>query len=47
MAASRRTFLRLAAGAAILPAAARPTMAESFPSRPIIMNVPAAGIRVE
>jgi tripartite-type tricarboxylate transporter receptor subunit TctC len=36
----RRQFLRLAAGAAVLPAAARAARAQSYPSRPITMIVP-------
>src|SRR5262249_27096923 len=35
----RRHFLRLAAGAAALPALARPALAQSFPSRPIHLIV--------
>ena len=36
----RRKFLRLAAGAAALPAMSRIARAEAFPSRPITMVVP-------
>ncbi|MBX9775966.1 MAG: tripartite tricarboxylate transporter substrate binding protein BugD [Xanthobacteraceae bacterium] len=36
----RRTFLRLAAGAAALPAMPHPTRAQAFPSRPITIIVP-------
>jgi tripartite-type tricarboxylate transporter receptor subunit TctC len=41
----RRTFLRLAAGAAVLPAAARMARAQAYPSRPvrIIVGFPAGG----
>ena len=41
----RRTFLRLAAGAAALPAAARMARAQTYPSRPvrIIVGFPAGG----
>src|SRR5262245_35956702 len=39
----RRRFLRLAAGAAALPAVSRPGQAQSFPSRPITMIVPYLG----
>ena len=36
----RRKFLRLAAGAAALPALSRVAMAQSYPSRPVTMIVP-------
>src|SRR6185312_11023972 len=41
----RRAFLRLAAGAAVLPALSRVASAETWPSRPvrIIVPVPAGG----
>jgi tripartite-type tricarboxylate transporter receptor subunit TctC len=39
---SRRQFLRLAAGAAALPAVSRMTWAQSYPSRPITIVVPAS-----
>ena len=39
---SRRTLLRLAAGAAALPAAARPAVALDYPTRPVHMIVPFA-----
>ena len=38
----RRKFLRLAAGAAALPAVSRAAIAQSYPSRPITMIVPFA-----
>src|SRR3954468_22083210 len=38
----RRNFLRLAAGAAALPAVSRIAMAQTYPSRPITMVVPFA-----
>ena len=38
----RRRFLRLAAGAAVLPAVARIARAETYPSRPVRMVVPFA-----
>ena len=37
---ARRQFLRLAAGAAALPAASRVAMAQTYPTRPITMIVP-------
>jgi tripartite-type tricarboxylate transporter receptor subunit TctC len=44
----RRRFLRLAAGAAALPAVSRIAKAQSYPSRPITMIVPsAAGASVD
>ena len=36
----RRRFLRLAAGAAVLPALPRIATAQAYPSRPITMIVP-------
>ena len=41
----RRTFLRLAAGAAALPAVSRMAWAQAYPSRPvrIIVGFPAGG----
>src|SRR3954453_23614048 len=36
----RRSFLRLAAGAAVLPATSRLAGAQSYPTRPITMIVP-------
>src|SRR5262245_49155496 len=36
----RRSFLRLAAGAAVLPAASRMAAAQTYPARPITMIVP-------
>jgi len=39
---ARRTFLRLAAGAAAVPALPRMALAESYPSRPVHMVVPFA-----
>jgi tripartite-type tricarboxylate transporter receptor subunit TctC len=39
---ARRTFLHLAAGAAALPAASRIAGAQTYPTRPITMIVPAA-----
>jgi len=36
----RRTFLRLATGAAVLPAAARTASAQNFPTRPVRLIVP-------
>jgi tripartite-type tricarboxylate transporter receptor subunit TctC len=36
----RRTFLRLAAGAAALPASARAASADTYPARPIRLVVP-------
>jgi tripartite-type tricarboxylate transporter receptor subunit TctC len=36
----RREFLRLAAGAAVLPAVSCPTLAETYPSRPIKLVLP-------
>jgi tripartite-type tricarboxylate transporter receptor subunit TctC len=38
----RRTFLHLAAGAAVLPAVSRIAQAQTYPSRPITMVVPLA-----
>ena len=38
----RRTFLHLAAGAAVLPAVSRMAWAQAYPSRPITMIVPFA-----
>jgi len=38
----RRRFLRLAAGAAALPAASHIAMAQAYPTRPITLVVPAA-----
>jgi hypothetical protein len=38
----RRQFLRLAVGAAALPAVSRNAVAQSYPSRPITMIVPFA-----
>ena len=38
----RRRFLRLAAGAAVLPAVARIARAETYPSRPVRIVVPFA-----
>jgi tripartite-type tricarboxylate transporter receptor subunit TctC len=38
----RRTFLRLAAGAAALPLVPRVAKAQAFPTRPITMVVPFA-----
>jgi tripartite-type tricarboxylate transporter receptor subunit TctC len=38
----RRTFLRLAAGAAALPAISRPAWAQAYPTRPVRMIVPFA-----
>jgi tripartite-type tricarboxylate transporter receptor subunit TctC len=38
----RRQFLHLAAGAAALPAVSRIARAQTYPSRPITMNVPYA-----
>jgi tripartite-type tricarboxylate transporter receptor subunit TctC len=38
----RRRFLRLAAGAAVLPAVSRIAQAQAFPSRPLTMIVPFA-----
>src|SRR6516164_6551731 len=38
----RRTFLHLAAGATALPAVSRIATAQSYPTRPITMIVPAA-----
>ena len=42
MSSSRRTFLRLVAGAPALPSIARAARVESFPSRALTMIVPAA-----
>jgi tripartite-type tricarboxylate transporter receptor subunit TctC len=39
----RRQFLRLAAGAAALPAVSRIANAQAYPTRPITMIVPYAG----
>src|SRR5688500_17541688 len=41
----RRTFLRLAAGAAALPAASRMARAQGYPSRPVrsVVGFPAGG----
>jgi tripartite-type tricarboxylate transporter receptor subunit TctC len=39
----RRQFLRLAAGAAVLPAVSRIASAQTYPTRPITMIVPFAG----
>src|SRR5262245_59760609 len=36
----RRTFLHLAAGAAVLPAVSRVSWAQAYPTRPITMIVP-------
>ena len=38
----RRLFLHLTAGAAVLPAASRIARAQTYPSRPVTMIVPAA-----
>jgi tripartite-type tricarboxylate transporter receptor subunit TctC len=38
----RRTFLRLAAGAAAMPAISRPAWAQAYPTRPVRMIVPFA-----
>jgi tripartite-type tricarboxylate transporter receptor subunit TctC len=38
----RRTFLRLAAGAAALPAVSRIAMAQAYPTRPVRLIVPVA-----
>ena len=38
----RREFLRLAAGAAVVPAVSRIAWAQAYPTRPITMNVPYA-----
>jgi tripartite-type tricarboxylate transporter receptor subunit TctC len=38
----RRRFLRLAAGAVVLPAVSRDAIAQSYPTRPITMIVPGA-----
>jgi tripartite-type tricarboxylate transporter receptor subunit TctC len=38
----RRKFLRLAAGAAVLPAASQIARAQTYPTRPITINVPFA-----
>jgi tripartite-type tricarboxylate transporter receptor subunit TctC len=38
----RRQFLRLAAGAAALPAVSRSAMAQTYPSRPVRLIVPVA-----
>ena len=38
----RRQFLHLAAGAAALPAVSRIARAQTYPTRPITMNVPYA-----
>src|SRR5258708_34217080 len=40
MTLARRRFLRLFAGAAVLPTASRPAGAETYPSRPISIVVP-------
>ncbi|MBV8838455.1 MAG: tripartite tricarboxylate transporter substrate binding protein, partial [Alphaproteobacteria bacterium] len=37
---ARRTFLRLSAGAVVLPAVTRIASAQSYPSRPITIVVP-------
>jgi tripartite-type tricarboxylate transporter receptor subunit TctC len=42
MKAPRRSFLRLAAGAAVLPAASRMAWAQAYPSRPVMLIVPFA-----
>jgi tripartite-type tricarboxylate transporter receptor subunit TctC len=42
MTLARRTFLRLAAGTAAVPAASRMTAAQSYPTRPITFIVPFA-----
>ena len=42
MTLSRRRFLRLAAGAATLPAGLRRSWAQSYPARPVTLVVPAA-----
>ena len=36
----RREFLRLAAGSAVLAAVPRIALAQTYPTRPITMNVP-------
>ncbi len=42
MTLARRRLLRLAAGAAALPALSRPAWAQAYPARPITMIVPYA-----
>jgi len=39
----RRTFIHLAAGAAVLPAIARTSWAQAYPSRPVRIVVPFRG----